>query len=128
MYRLYSKVLKNNHVLKCLALVFGYYLWLLLAQNQHVTRTFTVPLCFYNTRDTLIKKAPETIIVELVGKRSVLHALDTAALAAHINTQELVPGKQALSLTQEHLLLPVTVSVKSTQPANIVIELERTHA
>ncbi len=126
MYLKIKSIISNNHVLKVLSLIFGYGIWTLVTSNQQTTLVLKgVPLYFYNTGDTLIKSAPETIAIEIMAKRKVLQALDKQSIAVTLNAQDLSDGKQVVVLENEHLLLPSTVILTNTIPSNITIDIEK---
>ena len=120
-----KKALNSNIFLKAMALVLSFSLWTILSESSLTSIWLTVPLCFYNKNDNLTIKAPETLQVELKGKRSHLKLLNKATVALHIDAQSLVPGPNALSVNHNDLMLPSTIVVADTFPLNCVITVEQ---
>jgi hypothetical protein len=116
-----KRTLLSNTLLKVLALILGYTLWSILGETFPTTRWFKVPLCFYNTQPTKSVTAPETLWVQLKGRRSALNTLDSTNLAVHVDAQHLKVGPNGLALTAEHLLLPSPIALQEYTPQNILI-------
>jgi hypothetical protein len=104
-----------------ISLVLGYSFWYIASYDQIVTLQINVPLCFAGTIDNYTLQAPEKIDVTLKGKRADIYALDKEALAAHINTSKLLPGKHGILLTEQHLFLPKNVALVQYKPNNLTI-------
>lgn len=101
--------------LKAAALILGFLFWSIMSDSFIATRWVTVPVCFYNIkRETL--KAPETILVELRGKRAHLKHLDSTSIAVHIDAQTLNTGVNTLQVDTRALLLPPSIAVGDTIP------------
>jgi len=114
--------LRSNLVLKVFALVLGFGLWLIVSSMHSTTIWVEVPLSFYNQYDTICVHAPETMHVQLAGKRALLRSLDLKNLAIHIDAQELNEGKQPITIQAHNLFLPDTISVVNYSPLNNYIE------
>lgn len=106
------------------ALFFGIATWFIISQHRNETRTYTIPLCFYNRTQEQSIKAPETIEVTLTGKRHELVNIDSKNLSAHINAQTLKAGASRIQLSKQHLYLPSTIALKNYAPAPILITCE----
>ena len=114
--------IKNNIVLKCMALILGSSLWLMISSVHTTTLWVEVPVSFYNQHDHIVINAPETIQVQLSGNRSALRAIDPDRLAVHIDAQELHNGKNPITLHAHNLFLPDLISVVNYSPLNSYIE------
>lgn len=119
------KNILNNAPRKMLSLLIGYHVWLVISTWLPTYRWIEVPLCFYETPADLQINAPESVRVAVAGNRSDLYHLDTHALAVHIDTHTLTPGRHALKLSHEQLLLPSTIHVSRWSPSNLVITLHK---
>jgi hypothetical protein len=115
------RVLVSNIFLKATALILGCMLWSILGEMFVATRWFKVPLGFYNTEQTAHIEAPESVWIQLKGKRSFLNHIDRTTLGAHINAQELKPGLNTIPLTHEQLLLPPALALRDYIPHNLVV-------
>lgn len=114
--------LRSTMFLKAMALIIGFLFWNIMSESFTASRWFTVPVCFYNKTDALIQ-APETVMVEIHGKRSHIRALDPATIAVHIDAQTLAEGPQHLFITRDLLLLPPTIAVQETIPHTLFIQV-----
>src|SRR5579872_2023577 len=118
-----KKLLLSNAPLKIISLFLGYSLWYVASLNQTVTLSMDIPLCFNTMQESYAINAPETINIQLQGKRSALHCIDQKELAAHIDITKLLPGKHGIILNERHLFLPSTISLVQYTPANISITI-----
>jgi len=105
-------------MLKCMALILGFFLWLFISSLHKATLWIEVPVSFYNQQDRVITYAPETVHVQLSGYRNAIRAIDCQQLAVHIDAQELHAGKNILAIKNNHLLLPDSISVVNYCPLN----------
>ncbi len=108
--------------LKATSLVIGFLLWSTINHLFTYSTWVTVPVCFYNSTDKLIQ-APESVAVELTGKRAHLRHIDKEALAVHLDASLLSPGTHKLSLSSEQLLLPSTISITTVIPHHLIITI-----
>jgi hypothetical protein len=118
-----KKLFLTNAPLIIISLFLGYSFWYIASYDQMVTLQINVPLCFAGAVDNYTLHAPEKIDITLKGKRADIYALDKEALAAHINTSKLLPGKHGILLTEQHLFLPKNVTLVHYKPANLTITI-----
>jgi len=118
--------LLHNLNLKLFALIFGYAFWTILSQSHRTTTSIEVPICFYNKDETTTIQAPETITVELTGKRADLLGLDRENIGLHIDTISLASGPCALDVSERNLLLPNSISIVRSSPTNPVVVVTHT--
>ncbi len=112
---------KSTLFLKATSLIIGFLFWTLMSDSFTTYRWITVPVCFYN-RGSEIIEAPETIKVELRGRRSHLRHLQVHTLALHIDAKTLKPGTTAIQLTPDHLSLPSSIAFGDIIPHNFSIK------
>jgi hypothetical protein len=79
----------------------------------------TVPLCFYGAEKQI--KAPDSVAVQIAGKRNHLSLIDLESLAIHIDTNSLHIGPNPINLKQSDLFLPPTINVLNWYPSNVTI-------
>lgn len=118
-----KKLFLTNAPLIIISLFLGYSFWYIASYDQMVTLQINVPLCFAGAVENYTLNAPEKIDITLRGKRADVYALDKEALAAHINTSKLLPGKHGILLTEQHLFLPKNVTLVHYKPANLTITI-----
>ena len=114
----------SNHLLKVSALIFGYAFWLILAQNQNIMLTQTIPLSFYMPQNKSNITAPTEITIGITGKRIDLQRLDFNNLGAHIDTSDITqPGVYEIQILPEHIFLPNSVKLVHYSPVMVNLEL-----
>lgn len=111
---------KSTLFLKAISLIIGLLFWTLMSDSFTTSRWVTIPVCFYNRASETIE-APETIKVELRGRRSHLRHLQVQTLALHIDAQTLKPGTTTVQLTPDQLSLPATITLGEIIPHNFTI-------
>jgi len=114
--------IKNNIVLKCMALIIGSSLWLTISSLHNTTLWVELPISFYNQHDHIVINAPETIQVQLSGNRTAIRMINVDELAIHIDVQKLNAGKNLIELHAHNLFLPELISVVNYSPLNSYIE------
>ena len=115
-------ILTNTIVLKVMALIIGFLFWSIVSDSFTASRWVTVPVCFYNTKKYKIQ-APETMRLELKGRKSHLRTIDIGRLAVHIDLQTLHKGPQSIVVTPHHLLLADTIHIGLTIPHTLMFTL-----
>ncbi len=116
-----KQALLGNSFLKASSLLIAYIFWSILGEGHPSSIWITVPLCFYNTSKNKKITAPETIAIQLKGKRSALYALDWPSLAVHIDVHSLKEGPNSYTLTSSNVLLPNSLVLANYRPSNVVI-------
>jgi hypothetical protein len=123
MYKAHKSIIHNTLLLKLLSLVFGYCLWHFISQSHIMTRTYSVPLFFYNTTEHTKINGPDEITVHLRSTKATL-ALIGPALAAHIDAHTLHEGSNCLHISPETLFLPKNIELTHVTPAPVMVALE----
>ncbi|MEX0849561.1 MAG: hypothetical protein WD055_04995 [Candidatus Dependentiae bacterium] len=113
--------INNNLMLKISACILGALCWLKINYDQPITCSFNIPLSFYNISESTIINAPESIEVQLRGKRTDLYTFDDQKYAIHIDSTNLTPGKQTIAITSEKLFLPDAITMVHYTPCKIEI-------
>ena len=123
-----KNLISNNLLIKVIAFVFGYSLWALFNCAQLSTMQYDVPVSFFNTNQAMVLHAPETIRIELRGKRNALHSIDTKTLAVHLDASRFHEGANPVVLESESLFLPKNITMVHYTPSNLVIHAQATQA
>lgn len=124
MLRNITQALLSNSFLKVSSLIIGYFFWVIIAQSRITSTWIKIPL-ICNTNETTTIQAPESVMVEVKGKRSFLQCLDKKTLAAHINAQNLQPGTYTYILNSENIPLPSALMLTRSIPLNIAITVSK---
>ncbi len=109
--------------LKVSSLILGFLLWSTVSELFTRSLWVAVPLSFYNTNEGTKISAPETVNIELSGKRSHMKQIDKKTLALHIDAQSLQLGENHLTITREQLLMPPSISVATVIPQKVVVQV-----
>jgi len=116
----------NNVTLKIVSCFLGYAIWLTIGQSHSTSMQISVPLCFYAMPENYAVNAPETLTLELRGKRADLRNIDTQALALHIQGQDLQEGPNQIPISTASLFLPDDVKLVNYFPSNSCITIRNT--
>lgn len=116
-----SVLLSNLHI-KLFSLFLAYAGWAILNQSHTDDRWIDVPVYFYETGKDIHVSAPQSVKLNVSGKRSDLRALDTASTAVHIDTRTLKEGKNTVALSERHVMIPETIKVTGWAPSHMEIE------
>lgn len=111
--------------LKASSLILGFLLWSSVSELFTRSLWVAVPLSFYNNKEGRKISSPETINVELSGKRSHIKHIDKNTLALHIDAQSLHLGDNHLTITREQLLMPPSIAVATVIPQKVVVRVTR---
>jgi hypothetical protein len=122
MIALLKNTILNNLTIKIFSLIIGYCLWSFLGSIYLQTNTVHIPICFYNVPNNRdISAQPETITIQLRGKRSDLK--QCSDLALHINAQSLTVGQHKIIPEDDQLFLPKTVNMVHYKPLTINLQV-----
>jgi len=119
-------ILLNNNSLKLLSLFFGFGLWYVVSQPHTIRLSVTAPVCFYNSTATKTINAPETVTLELAGKRSDIQRFDQKNCALHLDAQQFAHGQHHLIIDEKNLFLPATIKLVNCIPSHVVINVTAT--
>ena len=119
-----KSALTSTIFLKAVSVVIGFMFWSIVSDSFTSYKWVTVPIAFYNKKDQNIV-SPNTIKVELKGRKIHLKNIDKSALSLHIDAQTLKPGPNCIEVTPDLLFLPSTVAIGETVPHNITIHVEQ---
>lgn len=116
--------LLNNATIKVFSLILGYALWSILSDHHTKTISVTAPLCFYGQNENITIKAPESITVDLKGKKRELAVLDVSNLALHIDACGLKKGLNPIAVHNATLFLPDSICVVHYFPTKIFVDVQ----
>lgn len=123
MARNFKTALTSNITLKLFSIILGYSTWYLLGYTHTITIEKTVPLSFYGIQEQSSLQAPETVTLQLAGKRAHLRDLESSELAIHIDGQALKAGKNSITISNEELFLPNSIKLVHYTPTTITVYL-----
>lgn len=112
--------LLNNLTIKITSLIIGYSIWAFFSQSYTVHKWVTIPVCYYNTHDKIIKTTPEFLKIKLAGKRKDLALCND--LAFHVDAQSLASNEQIIVPNENSLFLPTGVKLLYCSPFKVSIQ------
>lgn len=118
-----KEAVTSTFFLKATSLIIGFLLWSIIGNGCTAHLWISVPVCFYNKKNRSIS-SPEKLFVQLHAKRAFLRHLDTQTIAIHIDAQTLHAGPNVVTITEDLLFLPSTITVVDTIPHNVLITVE----
>ncbi|OGB97947.1 hypothetical protein A3F06_01715 [candidate division TM6 bacterium RIFCSPHIGHO2_12_FULL_36_22] len=118
-------LLLSHPLLKVFAVFCGYCFWLLLATNQITTRTFKVPLLFYNLGKQERIVGPEHVEITIKGQRQALHEVEKYIPSIHLDAATTTEVDKELSLAHGDILLPNNVNLINYNPVTIKVHKEK---
>lgn len=120
-----KKAFRSTIFLKAVATILGFLFWSLLSESFNSSRWITIPVRIYNTAANMTVEAPQTVQVEIKGRRTYLKKIDAQPLTVNIDAQHLADGPQNLEIRAEQLSLPRTLAVGQTIPHTLTIIVTR---
>ncbi len=108
---------------KTAPLFLGCLFWYVWGGMHCITRTFTIPVCFYNAPADTTITCPETVTVHLRARRSLVASIDRTELALHIDAKNMHTGPNKIEPNETRLLLPDGIKLVHCNPCNVVAHL-----
>jgi len=121
-----KRVLLNNVQLKIFSLILAYGSWSMINKSHADDVWIEAPVCFYETAQGLKIAAPDSIKINLTGKRADLRLLDTQSTAIHIDSRTLKKGENKIALSDKQMMLPGTIKVTGWAPSHLDVKVEQT--
>ncbi len=122
--RALQTALTSPLVVKVTSLILAFMLWSTINQLFTYSTWVTVPVCFYNVESRQID-APESIELELTGKRGHLKHIAYDRLAVHIDAAQLPYGTSKVKVSADQVLLPPSIAITTTIPHHLLITITR---
>lgn len=116
---------KKKCTIKFLSILVGSLFWFIFSYDKLTTSWYSIPVVIYNDADYSFD-GPETISVQLSGKRADFIHCQQKNLALYIDALTLVPGNNKIEVTNQGLFLPSCLSVIDSSPNNINIMCKTT--
>lgn len=120
------KQLLRNANLKCTALILGYTFWYFFSAMHWHKISLTVPINIHTIASDTTIKAPESITIELAGKRAALRFLDRSPLSLRLCAEQLALGPNKIVVSPANLFLPDTVQLTNYYPSNLIVTVKKT--
>ncbi|MGC2310985.1 MAG: CdaR family protein [Candidatus Babeliaceae bacterium] len=117
-----NQLLNSTSIAKISAFSIALFIWSLMTSWRILEITQLIPLHFY-TKLYTITQIPQTIQVTLKGPRTALKQIDWKSLAAHIDLDQVKNPQVPFMLVQEHLNLPNTIKLLSSNPSSLALQL-----
>ena len=117
----------RNLGLKVLALVLSVLLWVTVAGEHVVERSFRVPLEFRNVPDALeiVGNTPDTVDVRLRGSSALLSRMQPGEIVAVLDLGGARAGSRLFHIRPDEVRAPFGVEVSQIVPGTLPLELEK---
>lgn len=115
----------NKAILKVSSLIFGYFFWLIIAQNQQINITKKIPLYFFGLKKELKASSNhEQINVLISGKRIELSNFSPIENSAHIDLSDITCiGTYTVKVPKENIFLHNNFKLVNYWPSNLSIQI-----
>lgn len=119
--------MKENWVLKLLALAFAVTLWFFVMGERKVEVPFLVPLELKNVPKGLMvaNDVPSVVDVRISGPRTLLMNLRPSDISIAVDLSDLQPGVTTFKRLEERLNIPSGLKVTRLSPSFVDVKLER---
>ncbi|MEJ2698087.1 MAG: CdaR family protein [Desulfuromonadales bacterium] len=119
--------LKENWLLKLLALAFAVTLWFFVMGERNVEVGYAVPLELKNVPKGLMvaNDVPSLIDVRISGPRTLLMNLRPSDISITVDLSDLQPGVTSFKRLEERLNIPSGLKVTRLSPSFVDVKLER---
>ncbi len=126
-----KKLIYSRAIAGSFALAVTFFIWFNNFEKRIIERYYTIPCCFYNDAPSAgemikIVHAPDSVILCLRATRKTFRELQEDQLVVHINSAELVAGKQIVVLNEENIFLPAAVKLVEWKPTELLIVAQKT--
>lgn len=121
-----TNLLISRPFIKINACLIGYGLWIIFSNNQIITTTIKVPVCFYQVAQNNNIIAPNTIDIIVMAPKKILQKFDIYNSAIHINASTFNIGDNHILLKKENLFLPDEINLVNLIPSSLQIQLQKT--
>jgi len=117
----------RNLGLKALAVVLAVLLWITVAGEHVVERSFRVPLEFRNVPDALeiVGNTPDTVDVRLRGSSALLSRMQPGEIVAVLDLGGARAGSRLFHIRPDEVRAPFGVEVSQIVPGTLPLELEK---
>ena len=111
---------KKKCTIKLLSIIVGTLFWFIFSYDKVTTVCYTIPVIIYND-SAYSFDGPDTISIQLSGKRADFIHCQQKNLALYIDAHTLTPGKNMIEVTNQRLFLPSCLCVVDSSPNNSII-------
>ena len=121
MKQLTKKIFQSKLLLSAIAIIYAYFLWLMISQSFMDSIHINVPIIFYDIPAKNEIKTQENIDVHVKGQRFDLRHLVKQNVSVSISAKNLTLGENPFTISQEHIFLPDEVKLIDYNPAQLTI-------
>ena len=119
---LIKRIFKSKLLLKAIAILYAYLLWIIISQTLFSSLRVPVPVILYDTPENLTIQSPKSIDIYLKGKRRDLKSFISQNPSITINANAFQsPGSHSYAILEEHIFLPEEIKLIDYRPSNLNI-------
>ncbi|MBT3456195.1 hypothetical protein HN446_03975 [bacterium] len=112
-----KKIFQTKLLLKVIALIYAYFLWLMISQSFFTTLKLDLPIIFFDIPKNIIASGPEFLNINVSGRRFDLRDFISHGPSFNISAKTLSNGANIYTVSQEDILLPEEVKLVDYNPS-----------
>ena len=121
--QLIKNLFQTNILIKIIAILYAYFLWLMVSQTLYTTMQIQMPILLSDTPNNIKIKNKKEITVILGGKRKDLLSFLSQKPCISINIIPNDYDKDSYSITEQEIFLPEEIKLIDYNPSKIPIEI-----
>ena len=118
-----KKIFTTKLLLKVVAILYAYFLWLIISQSLSTSLDTKLPIIIYNIPQQHTVKAPSYVNVRLTGKRMELRDFVSQSPSVNIDGSTFFVGDNDCPVLQEHIFLPQEIKLIDYKPSRLKIRV-----
>ena len=125
MKSLIKSIFQTKLLLKAIAILYAYFLWLLISQSFFTSKQINIPVILYDIPEQFDVDSPQSIDIIVKGRRFDMRNFIVQNPSLHIDAKSLVPGNQRHVISEEHILLPEEIKLIDYNPSVLNIKVNQ---
>ena len=121
MKSLAKKIFQSKLLLSVIAILYGYFLWLMISQSFFSSLHIKAPVVLYEIPAKLQAQPQEDVDLHVSGRRFDLRQIAKQDVAININGKDFSNGNNVYTIAQEQIFLPDEIKLIDYNPAKLNI-------
>ena len=121
MQSLTKKIFQSKLLLSAIAILYAYFLWLMISQSFMDSIHLKAPIIFYDVPSESHIKTQESVDILVSGRRFDLRQLLKQNVSININGKQLSKGNNTHAISEDQILLPEAIKLINYNPAQLKI-------
>ena len=120
MKSLIKKIFKTRLLLKVLAIIYAYLLWVIISQSLTSSIKINIPIVLYNEPKNINIKSTDSIDLYIKGKRHDIRNFLSQSPTVTIDAEKFSnEGNHKYPILQEHIFLPEEIKLLNYKPSQL---------